>query len=504
MLLNRNNIKSFIRPMGVPLLGEGVMMLCTLLPAWHFHDGTFLQILLCGLFTLAVGSMILLCVPKPQHQPEQRISFLIVSTMWLVMMLFGALPFLTTGSTIHFTEACFEVMSGLTATGASVFGEVEALPASVIFWRSVLQWIGGYGIVVLVLAVAPSLGLNKYSLYTAETSSADNTGKVATGMAANIRYTLGVYVVLSAAFIFILRFMGMQFWDAINLTFSCISSGGFSPYSDNIARFPAAQQYMLAVVMLTGGFNFTFLYHFLTFRWNQIKGKLDQLSAYLIITLCSILFVVGALHWVSNYNWSDALRFGVVQTVNAISTTGVMSTDIELWWKPILFLYLVLIMCGAMAGSTCGGIKTMRVLILIRNVRTIMRNRLHPNAVNPVRLNGQPVSKDMISNVMVIFFVYLISVIIGIALLMLCGVGATESIGAVTACITGYGPGLGLCGGFGNYAFMSPLAQWILIVIMLMGRLECLTLIIIFLPSFWRKASLPSLWRHSSPSKRTY
>lgn len=462
-------------------------MLLTIFPAWHFHDGTVLQILLCALFTLAIGTIILLCVPKPQHQPEQRISFLIVTLMWLVLMVFAALPFLTTGATTHFTEACFEVMSGLTSTGASIFGEVEALPASIIFWRSVLQWIGGYGIVLLVLAVVPSLGINKYSLYTAEASGADNTGKMTADMSDTIRHTLTAYVTLSVIFIIILCCLGMQFWDAINLTFSCISTGGFAPYSSNISEFPAAQQYMLAVVMFVGGMNFMFLFHVLTGQWNQMKGKFDQLKAYIRILSVSIIFVVCALHWTSNYNWSDALRLGVVQTVSAASTTGTMVADTELWWTPILFLFLVLTMCGGMAGSTCGGIKTMRVLILIRNVRTIMRNRLHSNAVNPVRLNGQPVSSEMVSNVMVIFFIYLITVIVGIALLVLCGVGGIEAIGATVGCITSYGPGLGLCGGFGNYAYMPALAQWILIIIMLMGRLECLTLIIIFLPGFWRK-----------------
>lgn len=487
MLLNRNNIKSLIRPMGIPLVGEGIMMMLCALPAWHFHDGTIRQVVLSGLFTVLMGIMIILSVPKPKRQPEQRISYLLVSLMWLVMMCFATLPFLTTGATSHFTRACFEAISGMTTTGATIFSEVEALPASIIMWRSMLHWIGGYGIVLLVLAVVPSLGINKYSLYTAETSGADNTGKVTTSMAHTVQQTLAAYVIITIAYIVVLCLMGMGPWDAINLTFACISTGGFSPYGNSIAHFPAAQQYMLAAIMLTGGLNFMLLYHVITLQWDKIHGKMDQLRAYLGIMMAATCFVVLALHWASGYDWNDALRLGIVQTASAASTTGVVVSDVGLWWTPILFVFLVLTLCGGMAGSTSGGLKTMRVLILVRNVRTILRNRLHPNAVNPVRLNGQPVSASMIDNVMVIFLVYLVTVMVSTALLLLCGVGGIESIGATVACLTSYGPGLGLCGGFGNYAFMPSPALWVLIFVMLMGRLECLTLLIILMPDFWRK-----------------
>lgn len=487
LLLRKDNISSLLRPLSIPLIGEGCAMLLCTFPSMHFHDGTALPMLWCALLTILCGVLLQISVPRQKHQPEQRISYLIVTMLWIVLTLFATLPFLATGATTHFTNASFEVMSGITSTGATIFAEIEALPASIIFWRSVLQWTGGYGIVLLVLAVVPTLGINKYSLYTAETSGADNTGKVTTNIQVAIRQTLTVYVSLTLFFILLLIVVGMEPWDAVNISFCSISTGGFSPYGSSITSFTPAQQYVMAAEMLLGGINFMLLYNVFTFRFNDIRGKLGQLRTYLLIILTAIVFVVCGLHWRNGIEWHDAVRYGVLQTISAGTTTGFLIDDTELWWPPILFLFVVISLCGGMAGSTSGGLKTMRVIILIRNVRSMLRNRLHPYAVNPVRLNGRPVSEELVNNVMVIFLVLLLSVVVGVCLLMFCGVPPTESVGAVTGCITSYGPGLGLCGGMGNYAFMPVAAKWVLFVIMLLGRLECLTLLVIFLPGFWRK-----------------
>lgn len=486
LLLKKDNITLLLRPLSIPLIGEGCSMLLCLLPAMHFHDDTALPMLWCGLFTILCG-VLMLTVSKQAHQPEQRISYLIVAVLWVVLTLFATLPFLATGATTQLTDASFEAMSGITSTGATVFAEIEALPASIIFWRSVLQWAGGYGIVLLVLAVMPTLGINKYSLYTAETSGADNTGRKTINTQTAIRQTLTMYVLLTFLFIVVLIAVGMGPWDAVNVSFCCISTGGFSPYGSSIASFTPVQQYVLGAEMLLGGINFMLLYSILTFHFRNIRGKLEQLFTYLLIILGASAFVACSLHWKGGISWPDAVRSGIVQAISAGTTTGVLVDDTEQWWPPILFLLLVISLCGGMAGSTSGGLKTMRVIILVRNVRNMLRNRLHPYAVNPIRLNGHPVGNELINNVMVIFLVYLMCMMVGGGLLMLCGAPPTESIGAVIGCITSYGPGLGLCGGMGNYAFMPVAAKWILYIIMLLGRLECLTLIIIMLPGFWRR-----------------
>ncbi len=487
MLLNTNNLQTLLRAAALPLMAEGLMMLLAALPAAHFADGTTGDMLCCGLFAMAVGGMVQLSVPKPAKKPEQRVAYLIVVSLWIVLMLFAALPFLATGATTHFTTACFEAMAGLTTTGVSDFAEVEALPASIIFWRSVLQWVGGYGIVLLVLAVVPSLGINKYSLYTAETSSADNTGKVTAGTASTIRRTLSVYVLLTVGFFLVLCTMGMQPWDALNYAFASISTGGAAPYSTGYAALPVAQQGVLAAAMLLGGMNFILLYHLFTLQWRKARGKTDQLRTYVGLAVAAALLVVLMLRGKMGYPWPQAWQEGVLQTISAATTTGAVMADTSQWWTPLPFLLVVLSLCGGMAGSTSGGLKTMRVLILWRSVRTLLINRLHPHAVNPVRLNGSPVREAMIRNVMVIFLVYLLALLAGTAALLLCGVGGREALGATVACLTSSGQGLGLCSGLGDYAFMRPAAHWVMVFLMLLGRLECLTLLVLLLPAFWRK-----------------
>ncbi len=494
----RANLSLIFRPLGIPLLGEGVAMMMCLIPALYYGDGTSLRIVLSGVITILAGVLLLTLLPsRPAGSSggDKRMSYITVTLIWLVLALFGTLPFLAVGFeisggkvgfTTSFTDAFFESLSGLTSTGATIFPDVGTLPKSLLLWRSMTEWLGGFGIILLVLAVVPSLGLNKYSLYTAEASSADNTGKTSTSMRTMVQHTLTIYVALTMLFIVLLALSGMTWWEALNLTFTNISTGGFSIYSDSIACFTPLQQYILAAAMFVGGINFALLYNLFTFRWSKIRRKLDQFGFYVAVVMVAVSFVVVALHFKGGLEWSAALRNGVVQTMSVVTTTGSVIADTNLWWTPVVFLFLMLSVCGGMAGSTTGGVKVMRVLILFRNVRNTLTNRLHPRIYNPVRLNGKPVSDEIISNVMVIIVVYAVTMLVGVLLLMLCGVNATESLGAVFGCITSYGPGLGACGGFGSYAAFPVMAKWFCGILMLLGRLECLTVLILFLPGFWK------------------
>ena len=466
---------------------EGSLILSCLIPAFHFADGTVAPILASGLFTFNVGLLLLVRFRRAKRPSDRRASYLIVVAMWIVLPLFGTLPFLSTGVLHTFSDALFESTSGITSTGSTVFSAVEWLPSSILLWRSMTQWFGGFGIVLLVLALVPSMGINKYSLYTAEASGADNTGRQTATVTTTVQQTLGIYLLLTVAFVFALWKSGMHVWDAVNITFTNISSGGFSIYNNSLERLTNGQQYIVALAMLFSGINFAMLYNFFTFHWDRLRNKLEQISFYLIVYLVAAIFVTLALHFNMGFDWGNSLRCGIVQTISVLTTTGSLAADTQQWWVPITYLFVVLSLCGGMAGSTTGGLKAMRVLILIRNVRKILRDRLHPRAVNPVRLNHKPVAADIITNVMVIFLVYAIVIFIGILLLMLSGINATESIGAVIACITGYGPGLGLSGGFGCYAGFTVAAKIICSFLMVMGRLECLTVLILFIPAFWRR-----------------
>ncbi len=482
-----SDIKAVLRLIGILLVAEGGLMGLCLVPALHFADGTVLAVSVCTALTLVAGGLLWGCFRRYRRIGDRRVAYLLVVLLWLTLTVFATLPLLLTGATGSITKAFFEAMSGLTSTGATIFADVESLPASVLLWRSMMQWFGGFGIVLLVVALSSKLGINKYSLYTAEASGADNGGRRVVSTVVAVRRTLAVYLAATALFIALLWLSGMEMWDAVNLTFTNISSGGFSVNGDSIASVTHLQQYILALAMLISGINFTLLYLFFTFRWRQIGHKLEQFGFYIALYVMSVVFVVGGLHWNGGYGWSDALRLGTVQTISALTTTGSVVDDTTLWWTPVCFLLLMLSMCGGMAGSTSGGLKIMRVLILLRNVRSILYSRLHPNAVVPIRLNGQVVSGHIRSNVMVIFMVFGLTLLLGVMLLMLCGVNATEAIGASVGCLTGYGPGLGASGGFGSYAAFPSTALWLCSVLMLMGRLECMTVLVLLLPRFWKK-----------------
>ena len=458
---------------------EGLLMRSCLVPALHFGDGTWGAVMASGLFTFHVGLFLVVTFRGSRELEGRRMAYLLVVLLWVVLGLFGTLPFLATGTVRSFTDALFESMSGVPSTGAIILSAVEHLPSSVLLWRSMTQWFGGFGIVLIVLAVAPTLGINKYSLYTAEASGADNTGKQSTSIGSTLRQTLGVYVMLTCVFVFALWKSGMHPWDAVNLTFTNISSGGFSIYNDSLESLTGVQQYIIAFAMLLSGVNFALLYNFFTFRWERLRHKMEQLVFYLAVTGVSIVFVVLSLRMVMGYAWGEAMRCGVVQTISLVTTTGSLATDTSGWWVPITFLGVLLSLCGGMAGSTTGGLKAMRVIILVRNVRKIFLDRVHPHAVNPVRLNGRPVAAHIASNVMVIFMVYVAVVMVGVLMLMLSGTDATQSVGAAIACITGYGPGLGTSVGFGCYAGFSAAAKWVCTLLMLMGRLECLTVLVV-------------------------
>lgn len=482
-----NDIKSILRFIGILLVAEGGLMGCGLVPALHFDDGTARSVAICALLTLAVGAMLWVSFARYRRIDDHRMAYLLVTLIWLALTLFGSLPFMATTSTFSPTWAFFESMSGLTTTGATIFADVAALPASILLWRSMLQWFGGFGIVLLVLALTPRLGINKYALYTAEASAADNGGRATAKPSVTVRRMLAIYLMLTAVFILALRASGMHWWDAVCLTFTNISTGGFSVASDGIASCTPLQQYLLSAAMLLGGVNFSLLYLIFTFHWRQIGHKLDQFRFYLTLFLLAVVTVAAALHLRCDIPLADAVRLATVQSISSLTTTGTVAADTPLWPVPVTFLLLMLSLCGGMAGSTSGGLKVMRVLILVRNARSILSDRLHPNGVNPVRLNGSPVSSHIRANVMVLFMVYVLTLMVGTMALMVSGINATEAIGSAVGCLTGYGPGLGASGGFGSYAAFTPAALWLCSALMLLGRLECMTVLVLLLPRFWRK-----------------
>ena len=472
--------------MGILLVGEGTLMLLCTAIGFCYAEDTTMPFLYSALFTIAIGVMLIVLLPSRKDYIEKRMAYLIVTSIWIVMSLFGTLPFLTTGAITNFTDAFFEMMSGFTTVGSTVFTDVESLPKSLLFWRSLSQWIGGVGIVLLVLAIVPSLGINSYSLYSAELAGPLKS-KTHTSVAASVRNLWVTYLVLTLIIFVLLCCGNMDFFSAITHTFSAISSGGFSIYNYSISQQSAYSQYVLGVAMWMSGVNLTLFYLFVRVRFNDLKSSLEQFFSYTFFFLLLAVAVSVVLNQTMGYDIEKSFRLAFVQSASVVSTCGLIVDDTTLWVLPVNFLFLLFCLRGGMAGSTSGGLKVMRVLILEKNVRNVMRNRLHPSAVNPLRLNGKPVSDSIIYNVTTLFFVYCFTIIMALFLLIMDGVSTTESLGATVAAITGYGLGLGDCGGFGCYAHFPIFSKWVLIFCMLVGRLECITVYMLFLPKFWKR-----------------
>ncbi len=482
----RKDWKILVRIMGILLIGEGVLMLLCIIFSLYYQENTTIPFLISGLFTTAVGGFCYISTNHNKEPIERRMAYLIVTSIWIVMSAFGTIPYLATGAISNFTDAFFEMMSGFTTTGASIISDVESIPKTVLIWRSVSNWIGGVGIVMLVLAIVPSLGINSFSLYSAEFSGPIKN-KTHSKIAATVRHLWITYLVLSLFFFVLLWIGDMNFFDAINHTFAAISSGGFSTKNTSISTMSPYSQYVLAIAMWVSGINLSLFYLFFKVKFRKLKSNLEQFLSYTFSFLILSIAVCITLHYAMSYGWEESFRYSFVQSASIISTTGYVVNDTTLWILPINFIFLIFCIRGGMAGSTSGGLKVMRMLIMEKNVRNVLGNRLHPRAYNPVRLNGKPISQDIIYNVMTLFFVYCFTIVAGVFLLILCRVDATESLGAVIGCITSYGPGLGACGGFGNYAYLPATAKWILSFCMLVGRLECITVYILFLRSFWKK-----------------
>lgn len=482
----RKNWKILLRIMGILLVGEGLLMMLCVGIGLYYAEADIMPFLFSALITLAVGVICVFFSPHKSGYIDKRMAYLIVTLVWVAMSLFGTLPFLATGTIDNFTDAFFEMMSGFTTAGATVFEDIEVLPKSLLFWRSLSQWIGGVGIVMLVLAIVPSLGINSYSLYSAELAG-PLKDKTHNRVSATVRNLWITYLVLTVLVFAFLWGGDMDFFSAITHTFSAISSGGFSIYNSSISQLSAYSQYVLAVAMWLSGINLTLFYLFVRVKFSKLQSSLEQFFSYTCVFLLLALITTMVLNQTMEYDLPKAFRLAFVQTASVVSTCGFVVDDTTQWVLPINFLFLIFCLRGGMAGSTSGGLKVMRVLILEKNVRNVMRNRLHPNAVNPVRLNSKPVSDTVIYNVMTLFFVYCFTIVIALFLLILDGVSTTEALGAVVGAITSYGPGLAECGGFGNYAHFPIFSKWVLAFCMLAGRLECITVYMLFLPKFWKR-----------------
>ena len=474
--------------LGLMLMLFSVTMLPPLAIALAYGDQTVKAFLLCQLLILTVGAFLWLPVHRVRKELRLRDGFIIVVLFWVGLGLAGALPFLLTGYPhISFTDSVFESVSGLTTTGATVLTSLDQLPKSLLFYRQQLQWLGGMGIIVLAVAILPMLGIGGMQLYRAETPGPIKDSKLTPRITETAKALWYIYLTLTVACAFMYWLAGMSPFDAISHSFSTVSIGGFSTHDQSIGYFDSELINAVAVVfMLIAGLNFSL--HFMAWRSLSLNTYLRDSEAKAFIGVVCGLCVITCAYLGLKSTYADTpgtLSHGIFQSVSIATTTGFTTTTYQNWptFLPVLLIFASFI--GGCAGSTGGGLKVIRVVLLYKQGRREIRRLVHPHAIFRIKLGSKPVDEAVINAVWGFFASYVAVFALLLILLMASGLDQITAFSAVAACLNNLGPGLGEVSA--HYTGVNTMSKWLLCLAMLLGRLEIFTLLVLLTPTFWRK-----------------
>ncbi len=480
------NIKAVLKVISFLLILDGFGMLLGIPFSLYYSDNDFNALFYTGASIVFLGIILFLLTHEDKFEVKKRESFIIVGIGWIVMSLFGALPFVIHGSIPSYTDAFFETMSGFTTTGASILNDIESMPHGLLFWRSLTQWFGGMGIIVLSLAILPILGIGGMQFFVAEVPG-PTKDKIHPRVRETAKRLWGIYAALTLAETILLMFGGMTFFDAINHSFTTMATGGYSTKQASIAYFNSPFiQYVIIIFMFLAGMNFTLHYFWIHGKFGRLI-KDDELKFYSLVILGSALIIAVDLFSQHHGGLEKSFRDSLFQTVSTITTTGYVTSDYESWGPFYQILFFILLFTGGCAGSTGGGIKMVRHRILMKNSALELKRLLHPRAVLLVRFNGHVVSHEIMSNIIAFAFWYVAIFLIGTLIMSLLGLDFASSIGAVATSLGNVGPGIGTVGPSFNFSHVSDAGKWVLSSLMLIGRLELFTILIIFSRSFWKK-----------------
>lgn len=484
--------------MGLLLMVNGGFMLLSSLVSWYYKDGVFNEMLMAGLVALGVGALIMVFTKNHRKEIQKREGYIIVAFGWIFMALIGTLPYLFTGAIPSFTNAFFETMSGYTTTGASILTDIESIPKGVLFWRSITHWIGGMGIIVLAIAILPLLGIGGMQLFAAE-APGPGGDKLHPRITDTAKRLWLIYVGYTLAETILLKIAGMSFFDAINHSLATLSTGGFSTKNASVAYWNhnPMVQYIIIVFMFLAGSNFVLSYFAFKRKFQKIlRDEEFRMYSALIIGLTAIaslliyfeadVSLTSIGHPMIWGQFESAFRHALFQVLTIITTTGFVSADYTLWTPFLTIFFFGMMFLGGCAGSTAGGIKVMRHLIMIRNGVLEFKRTLHPNAILPVRYNSKAVPQPIVFNILGFFILYMLSFIVGTLVFSWLGLDFQTALGGAASTLGNVGPALGDLGPVDNYASLPAAAKWWSSFLMLIGRLELFTVLILLTPFFWR------------------
>ena len=479
--------RQIFRLIGILNFFLGLSMLAPLIVSLIYSDGSFFSLLYSFIITSGSGIVLFFLIKRGDYTSlSQREGMAIVTLSWLSAGFFGSLPFLFSGSIPNITDAYFESISGFTTTGASIINNIESLPNGILFWRSLTQWIGGMGIIVLSIAILPFLGVGGMQLYKAEIPS-PVVDKLQPRISETAKTLWKVYLFITLLEIGLLFLGRMPLFDSICHAFCTMPTGGFSTQNGSIAQFNSAYfEGVITVFMILAGINFSLHFKFLKGDF-KVFGRDPECRVFISILVILIILVTFNIYGPIYHSLSHAFRHAAFQVTSIITTTGFVTSNYAKWPALSQIILLLCMFIGAMAGSTGGAIKIMRIILLAKHGYREIFRLVHPHAVRPIKLGGKPVPEEVLNSIWGFFILYLTLFIVAVIIMSSIGLDIVTSFASVAATIGNIGPGFGLVGPVNNYLSVPDLGKWVLIFCMILGRLEIYTVIIMLAPAYWRK-----------------
>ena len=477
------NWRLVFKTLGVLTTLEALFMLVPTFCAWWYDDPDLGAWIVSTLITWLSSWWMVLAGRNAERRVGEREGYVIVAAVWLVYSLFGMLPFWLSGALPSLTDAWYETMAGFTTTGSTVLTDVAAQTHSILLWRALMQWIGGMGIIVLSVAILPMFGLGGMQLYSAEVTGVSYE-KLSPRIADTAKHMWITYIGLTIGEGVLLWLFGMGRFDAVCHAMATISTGGFATHNDSVISYGPAIQWTIAVFMFLSGINFTQLIYL--FRGKPQRMLHDEETRWYTgaCLFAGVVLSVGLLIYSGN---GESIRQGFFTAIATIPSTGFVAADYMVW-PPILWMIVFFLMLtGGASGSTAGGIKWVRLAVFAKSALAELKRRIHPNAVIPVRFNGRTLREQTTSNVMAFMFFYMIIIALASLCFCACGIGFDESIGIAVSMIGNVGVSIGQWGSTGCYAALPAVAKWVATFVMLIGRLEIFTVLLLFSRALWKK-----------------
>lgn len=483
------NTRLICKVMGSLLFLESLFMILCLGIAVVYHEDDVFAFGISVLLTQMAGFVLRYIGRDSDNLMGRRDSYLVVTLAWSLFSLFGTLPYMVGGYISDFTNAYFESMSGFTTTGATILDDVESLPHGILFWRSLSQWIGGLGIVFFTIAILPSMVGGTVKVFSAESTGPLKT-KLHPRLSSTTQSIWVIFLVLSVACAIVYYLLGMNLFDSINYAMTTLATGGFATHNDSIEFFHSpAIEYVSTLFCFLSGLNFILLYKMV--MKGQVKALFTNVEVrfYVIMTILLSLFIMFELIWYNGYGYEKAFRCGIYQVVSFLTTTGLFNDDAARWPHVTWVVLAVCMFMGGCAGSTSGGFKSVRCIMLLKIVRNEFRQMLHPRAVLPLRIGDANVPDQKRVTLLAFLTVYLIMCLVCAFCMIAAGVDNTNAITITVSTLSNVGPTLGMeIGPTMSWDHLPDFAKWTCSLLMLMGRLEIFSVLIIFSPTFWKES----------------